>query len=324
MELASSDAKRPASFAHVEGRQGKGDSSVRAACDIRISFHPPPAELRRFFTTFYMAEIRLAPGETVTDHLQPEWANLRFHSGSLPVAEAFDGTLVSGTTFTATGPSSKIVRYTTGSARVWGIGLLPLGWAKFVAAPAAELADTVADGNTQPAFASFRPLAATVFGAAPDTPAELERITRHFLERIDAPVANEARIVAIHEALVDPDVASVAALVARAGGTPRTIERLCARAFGFPPKLLLRRQRFMRSIAQFILDPSMKWIGAMDFNYYDQAQFVRDCRQFLGMTPRQYAALDKPVISAVMRERARIAGAAVQTLDGPAGGAVRR
>jgi AraC-like DNA-binding protein len=297
---------------------------VRAACDIRISFHPPPPELRRYFTTFYMAEITLPQGGIVTDHLQPEWANLRFHSGSLPVAEAFDGTRVSGTSFTATGPSSKIVRYTTGPARVWGIGLLPLGWAKFVAAPASEFADAVADGNSHPAFASFRPLADTLFGKAPDTLAELGRITSHFLQRIGEPVANEARIVAIHEALVDPDIASVAELVARAGGTQRTIERLCGRAFGFPPKLLLRRQRFMRSIAQFVLDPSMKWIGAMDFNYYDQAQFVRDCRQFLGMTPRQYAALDKPVIAAVMRERARIAGAAVQTLDGPAGGAVRR
>jgi AraC-like DNA-binding protein len=297
---------------------------VRAACDVRISFHPPPPELRRYFTTFYLTEISPPNGGTVTDHLQPEWANLRFHSGSLPHAEGSDGARVSGTPFTATGPSSRVVRYTTGAARVWGIGLLPLGWAKFVAAPARELADTVADGNAHPAFASFRPLAATLFGEVPDTQCELERITRHFLGRIDEPVPNEARIIAIHEALVDPDIASVAVLAARVGGSQRTIERLCQRAFGFPPKLLLRRQRFMRSIAQFMLDPSMKWIGAIDFNYYDQAQFVRDCKQFLGMTPRQYAALDKPVLAAVMRERARIAGAAVQTLDGPAGGAVRR
>jgi methylphosphotriester-DNA--protein-cysteine methyltransferase len=289
---------------------------------IGISFHLPPAELRRYFTTFYRAELTLPPGETVTDHIQPEWANLRFHAGNLPVAEGRDGTVVSGTDFTATGPSSRTVRFTTGAARIWGIGLLPLGRAKFVAAPAAAFADTVADGHSHPAFASFRPLARSLFGAEPDEQGELARITRHFLQRADEPVANEARIVAIHEALVDPEIANVAELAERAGGTQRTIERLCRRAFGFPPKLLLRRQRFMRSLAQFMLDPSMKWIGALDLNYYDQAQFVRDCKQFLGMTPREDAALDKPVIAAVMRERARIAGAAVQTLDGPAGGAV--
>jgi len=55
---------------------------------------------------------------------------------------------------------------------------------------------------------------------------------------------------------------------------------------------LLRRQRFMRSLTQFMLDPGVNWSDAIDGSYHDQAQFVRDCRQFLGMTPRQYAALD--------------------------------
>ena len=79
--------------------------------------------------------------------------------------------------------------------------------------------------------------------------------------------------------------------------------------------------RFMRSLAQYMLDPSLRWIGALDGHYHDQAQFVRDFRQFMGMTPREYALLDKPVLGAIMRERARIAGNAVQTLDGPDGGA---
>jgi hypothetical protein len=57
---------------------------VRGPCDVKIGFHPPPPELRRYFTTFYLAEVAVHKGGTVTDHLQPEWANLRFHSGSLP------------------------------------------------------------------------------------------------------------------------------------------------------------------------------------------------------------------------------------------------
>ena len=76
----------------------------------------------------------------------------------------------------------------------------------------------------------------------------------------------------------------------------------------------------MRSLAQYMLDPSLKWIGALDGHYHDQAQFVRDFRQFMGMTPREYAARPKPVIGAIMRERARIAGRAVQALDTPEGG----
>jgi len=111
----------------------------------------------------------------------------------------------------------------------------------------------------------------------------------------------------------------VAGMVERVDASQRTVERLCLRHFGFPPKLLLRRQRFMRSLAQFMLDRSLKWIGAIDQHYHDQAQFVRDFREFMGMSPRQYAAMPHPVLERFMYERARVHGAAVQTLDVPAG-----
>ncbi len=288
-------------------------------CEVHVRFCPPPPELRRYFTTFYLVEATVADGGVISDYLLPEWANLRIHAGSRPEAATLSGAAIAGTAFPVTGPSSQAVRFTIGSTRMWGIGLLPLGWAKFVAAPAADFADGLLDGFAHPAFADFRALADTLFGEAPDPEAELARITKYFRERADGLVPEEPRIVAIHAALVDPETAAVAQLVERAGISQRTVERICRRAFGFPPKKLLRRQRFMRSLSQFMLDPSLKWIGAIDGHYHDQAQFVRDCRQFMGMTPSQYAALPKPLIGAIMRERDRMAGSAAQTLDGPEG-----
>lgn len=288
-------------------------------CEVQVRFFPPPEPLRGCFTTFYLVEIAGPPGIRVSDHLHPEWAGLRIHSGDLPEAEGLDGQRLADTDFAVTGPSSKAVRFTIGPTRMWGIGMLPLGWAQFVPASADCFADALVDGHVDPVFAGFRPLAAELFGATPDVPAELERINAFFLKRAGPPVPDRDRIVALHAALVDPDIRNVAGLVAQTGISQRTLERLCQRVFGFPPKLLLRRQRFMRSLAQFMLDPSLKWIGAIDGHYHDQAQFVRDFHQFIGMSPRQYAALPKPVLGAIMRERARFAGTAVQTLDGPSG-----
>ena len=288
-------------------------------CQVHVRFFPPPPDLRRFFTTFYLVESEVADGGVVSDYLLPEWANLRFHSGGLPVAESHSGARVAGTAFPVTGPSSRAVRFTIGSTRMWGIGLLPLGWAKFVGAAAGDFADDLLDGNTHQAFAAFRPLADFMMHSTGDVEAELARIVGHFRDRRGAPVPEEERIVAIHAALVNPDIATVAHLVERAGTGQRTVERLCRRAFGFPPKLLLRRQRFIRSLSQFMLDPSLKWIGAMDGHYHDQSQFVRDCRQFMGMSPSQYGMLPKPLIGAIMRERDRMAGSAAQTLDSPDG-----
>lgn len=291
-------------------------------CYVRVEFCQPPADLARYFTTFYLAEIAVTDGGLISDHLHPEWGNLRLFSSDTVQAEAESGAIITGTSFIATGPSARGVRFTTGTTRLWGIGLLPLGWAKFVRMPAGKLANAVLDGNTHPAMASFAPLAAGLFRAEPDQPGELARIVSHFRARLADPVVDEARIRAIHTALVDPDVVTVAELVARSGASPRTVERVCFRDFGFPPKLLMRRQRFMRSLSQFMLDPSLKWIGAIDSQYHDQAQFVRDFRQFMGMTPRQYGGLAHPVLDVFVRERMRLAGSAVQALDNPRGASI--
>jgi len=293
---------------------------VSPTCDVNVRFFQPPEPLRGCFTTFYRVSLDGPPDSTATDHLHPEWAGMRFYcAGALPSAHGMDGQHVSGTSFAVTGPSSKAVRFTIGPTRMWGVGMLPLGWARFIAAPADRFADALIDGHGDPAFAPFRPLEQALREACGDEAAELGRIETFFLERAGPLPPDADRIVALHAALVDPDIRTVADLVRATGIGQRTLERLCQRAFGFSPKLLLRRQRFMRSLAQFMLDPSLKWIGAIDGHYHDQAQFVRDFHQFMGMSPRQYAALPKPVLGAIMRERARFAGTAVQTLDGPGG-----
>lgn len=288
-------------------------------CEVRVRFFAPPPELCLYFTTYYLIEIAVPNGGRVTDYLHPEWANLRFYVGDVPEAENQAGAAISGTCFPATGPSSRAVRFSIGSTRMWGVGLLPLGWAKFVKAPAADLADALVDGYSHPAFASFTALADKLCSGIADVDEQLRLITAHFMEGSSRRVPDEARILAIHNALVDPETVSVADLVDKAGACQRTLERCCDRAFGFAPKLLLRRQRFMRSLAHFMLDPTLKWGGAIDSHYHDQSQFVRDFRQFMGMTPRQYAALEKPILGAIVQERARFAGSAAQTLDSPHG-----
>ena len=300
-----------------------GDNRVSAACDVRVRFRPPPEPLRRYFTTFYLVEVDVPDGGLIDDCLHPEWGNLRLHQGATPSARTKGGSTLAGSTFAVTGPTSQSVDFSIGTTRMWGIGLLPLGWARFVGAPASDYADRLVDGHADPAFAPFAPLARSVYGPQRDPDGEFRRIADHFLGRLDENVPDETRIVALHTALVDPEARDVADLCERTGLAQRTLERLSRRHFGFPPKLLLRRQRFLRSLAQFMLNPGQKWIKAMDGQYHDQAQFVRDFRQFMGIAPRQYAARPKPVLGAIAVERARFAGHAVQALDGPGGAPVR-
>lgn len=290
---------------------------MNGQCAVRVRFYQPPAPMRAFFTTFYLTDIDVGPDGRVTDHLHPEWANLRIISGTLPVSEIRNAAPFGGASGIVTGPTSTAVRFTTGTSRIWGIGLLPLGWAKFVAAPANAFADRLCDPATERDFAPHCPLVDTLFGPEPDEMAELARITQHFESLSARPVPEEARIRAVHHALVNEEVASVADMAEHAGLPTHTLERVCRRHFGFPPSLLLRRQRFMRSLSQYMLDPSLTWIGAIDSHYHDQAQFVREFHRFMGMSPRAYAALPHPVLAGVMRARMAAAGAPVQALHDP-------
>lgn len=287
-------------------------------CDIDVRFFRPPPEFDGHFSSFYRVNVRVEDGARVVDHLLPEWGNVRFLRGDSPDAALGNGSSLRNADFVATGPSSMPTKFTLGTTRAWGIGLCPLGWAKYMRAPADEMANLVVDGGQHPAFGDFEPLFRALQELEADDDAEYALIMEHFHARRDRVVADEQKILVVHAVLVDPSVNNVAEFSERTNLQPRTLERVCRRAFGFPPRLLLRRQRFMRSLADFMLTPQANWTSAIDGLYHDQAHFVRDFRSFMGMSPSEYAALDHPILGAFMQERARIWGSAAQTLDNPA------
>ena len=97
--------------------------------------------------------------------------------GALPDSVIAGSAPRSGLSAILTGPTSTSVRFTTGTSRIWGVGMLPLGWARFVGAPAHLFADRIIDVATDPTLAAFRPLVANVFGPEPVEAGELARIT---------------------------------------------------------------------------------------------------------------------------------------------------
>lgn len=286
---------------------------------ITIRFALPSAELSPYVTTYYHTEASTSPSEPVLeDYLHPEWANLRF-TGAKQVQYAIGSApLAFAPSFSATGPTSCATRFRLGSGRNWGIGLMPLGWACLFDAPASDHADRVVDGFSDPVFAALQPLAGALEHSTGGFADELAIIEGHMASLLPAECPTAEAITRINAALVDPEIASVGELAEQVGMNVRSLERLSKRAFGFTPKLLLRRQRFLRSLAQFMLDPSLKWLSTLDYQYHDQAHFVRDFKRFMGMSPSAYAKLDKPFLVAAARARMAIAGEAMQALHDPA------
>ncbi len=287
----------------------------KAGFSLRTRFYAPPPQFDGCFTTFYQLALDCDEGEVIADLLQPEWGNIRFFAHSSPRAQISDS-LVENARFTATGPSSLPCEFELGTTRMWGIGFLPLGWARFVGADATGLANTVCNGATHPVFAKFDFLSDVLCDPTVSTEEQLAFLSET-LERLMQPNRDEPKIMRIHTALFGGEHIVVGDLAAECGMSIRTLERVCHRYFGFSPKLLLRRQRFMRSLSSFMLHQGTRWTEAMDGEYHDQAQFTREFTQFMTMTPSKYAALDHPILSSFMEARARVWGSAAQTLDQP-------
>lgn len=292
-------------------------STGTAPAAVALRFFLPPVELRPFVTTLYHLEISGNEQESVDDWLHPEWANLRIIPDRTIKAGMGGSPLERMPRAVLAGPTSVTTHFRASAGRSWGIGLMPLGWARLTDLPASDYADRYVDVEADPVFERLRPLCACIPHEGGDLLAERDAMLRQLTLLFAKPAVREAVILRVEEALADPRIHSVAELAHSLGMSTRTMERVCSRAFGFSPQLLLRRQRFVRSLAKFMLDPSLKWIDTLDSHYHDQAHFVRDFKRFMMMSPREYAKKPHPVLAAAAHARMAIAGEAMQVLHRP-------
>lgn len=148
-------------------------------------------------------------------------------------------------------------------------------------------------------------------------PAVKAILDRFFLAQMELPHREEARIVALNRLLLDETMQNVSDL-SRALDLPvHSLARLAKKRFGYPPKILLTRSRFLRSLIALKQSDSPSGYRVIDQNYSDTSHFLRDSERFLGMTARRFLKLDKPFLDAVLRARQLILGTATPAL-GPA------
>ncbi len=283
----------------------------------RMRFFRPAPELAPYLSAIYLNDIDPAPGTRMADTLHPEWANLRFMEGDPGIGSIGPGEMEPTPTCVFAGPTCYGTRFETGAVRSWGIGFLPLGWTKFIAAPADAYADRAVDAETDPILQHLARLRPRLRDANADPNDQAAAINNHLLGLLATAPPDDLAVARAHAALADPDLGTVAELAERVGISERSVARLSRRAFGFKPKLLLRRQRFLRTLGQVMLGSNASWSSSLDAHYYDQSHFNRDFRRFMGVTPQAYLAQPRPIVDAAVRGRMAAAGAPMQVLHQP-------
>ena len=305
----------------ILGDSGSGAQQVQPKDGItKAEFAAPHPDLRPYVTAYYIAEVKSPDGQMMQDLLHPEWGSVRYVCGGAVEASAQPDPLQPVPPVVLVGHSARATRVACTSMRIVSFGLLPLGWHHFVGRPAHLYADRSVVADEAKSRVDFSLLFPAVVAAKTldDVAAIFDNaLMQAMLKRPIADMREDAVIQKLHFALMDPDVASVGQISERLGFSGSQLERLSKRVFGFAPKVLIRRQRFLRTLALLMRYPSSKWAEILDPQYYDQAHFYRDFQRFFGMSPSQYMAMDKPIAKVAAMARMKALGDPLQGLHAP-------
>lgn len=211
------------------------------------------------------------------------------------------------------GPTSQAFRAVTHGGTLIGIGLTAIGWSRLFRRPASDFRDRVTPlaEALSPALADElrRVLAAT------DRDAEVQQALDAFFTKHLRPLhPDTVQIRRLMALLVDERTEGLATLSDELGLPAHTLRRLTSRHFGFPPKLLLVRARFLRSFTGMILAGGELDYASIGPSYHDVSHFLRDAGAFLGTTPKRFMAGPTTFLRAVLSARSLALGAPTHAL----------
>jgi AraC-like DNA-binding protein len=283
----------------------------RTAPDVR--FYLPAETLRSLVTSYYVVD---APAP-LADFTHPEWGNIRFLlTGDMRFGDASGNDMMPPPTPACIfGPSDRARKFDSQGGVTMGVGLTPLGWLSLIGSDASKAANAIlplGDELGTPGEA----LRQTLIAARDDVAmvAILDAVLSA-RQPISSPYYDAA--ARVQQALLEGTVNQVADLAAAVAMEQRTLHRVCSMVFGFSPVRLLRRQRFLRTLAK-VRDSLDQPLGKLiDSHYYDQAHFNRDFKAYMGMSPMAYFASPREVMRRAVEGRAALLGAPVQGLHVP-------
>lgn len=194
------------------------------------------------------------------------------------------------------------------------VDISPLGWARLFRLSAEKLRDQVTplDAVMKPALVAELASALARSDLALDVKGILDAF---FARHMAVPHPDEAMIAQIMALIADDEVADLTAAADLRGIDQRTVRRLSKRYFGFPPKTLMMRTRFIRTFLPLLAQGSAADHAAVPRGYHDRSHFLRDAGRFLGMTPRRFIAHPSPYRDAALRARRLVIGRPTPSVD---------
>ncbi len=271
---------------------------------MKLDYAPPPADLAEYISAFYLFDANV---DELQDIERADIAQFRvILSGDARVVFQ-DGREVDWPIQSIFGPrlgASKIIARGP-HLRMFGFGMLPAGWAMAVQQPANKFVNQVMPASDVMTF-DMDYMTAQI--AARATLQDMMDYVVEGARRLYSFADNAPFwfIRAVDEWLESELVPDITALETKTGLSRRQIERLSKQFYGAPPKFLIRKYRALRA-ANALANGQEDWQDFIDSAYYDQSHFIRDIKEFTGMTPSAIRNATSP-LSILTFDRVRLTG----------------
>lgn len=280
---------------------------------VAIQLVLPSAPLQHLISGYFIAD---STGRVpITDYSVPEWASVRIvFRGNVSITRQAGETIVMDQSFFQ-GPTNRAFRFALGDCRMVGIGLYPAALARFWDVDAGKLANDVFPLDSIIGVEGEKLCASVLCCDTPD--AIFAAIDQYFLTQLEMTENTQAvqLSLALHRHINDPAITQIEDLAAAINLNHSSVTALCKRRFGFPPKQLLRRQRFLRMLEALHARPYSEWPDFVDPQYSDQSHMIREFKQVMGLSPSQYLATPRAIQKASAALRTITRGRALQGLD---------
>ena len=268
---------------------------------ISLRYFPPAPALRPYVSSYYWFECNHLH---FADMMRAELAQIRIIVRGQAQNCHGDGRIRPASPVTVQGATSAPTHFTaSGPLHLFGMGLLPGGWGQLLGLPADQLADDSVDLGAVLGDARVSQLwlamaeapddaarAAVADGFFSDLLASGRHCGQWFTRLADAWLTASA----------NPDVDG---LVAQSGMSARSVERLARQFYGASPKVLARKYRALGAAVRLGTGEATGWADAAGDAFYDQAHFIREFKQFTGMTPARFLVEAAPVTRLTIARR---------------------
>lgn len=281
---------------------------------MAIRYDRPTSALADYITGYHVYRATTGGGSGQVDWFLPATANVRIAIDAGPIAVSIGrrtyDPLPDASLF---GPTSQALKATTHGGVMIGFGISALGWARLFHRPAGDFRNRIVPLEDVLGSAFTRQLVLALQDTQDD--AEIAPVLDALLlARLGKPHGDAPLIRQLMEILATDGSTDIVSVAHRLDIPTHGLRRLAVRHFGFPPKMLLMRARFLRSFVRVMAGGPAADYTQIDGSYFDASHFLRDAGTFLGMTPRRFMALNKPFLEASLRARNAVLGSPTQVL----------